>query len=121
MNKVKTKIEPLIHITKRTDMPSWKQWIIRGVAIVVAFLVSGIVSAILTKGEFGGFFENVFLGAFGTERRVLNLFQAWAMLLIIGIALVPAFKMKFWNIGAEGQILMGCLVSAGSRVCICKV
>ena len=111
MNKVKTKIEPLIHITKRTDMPSWKQWIIRGVAIVVAFLVSGIVSAILTKGEFGGFFENVFLGAFGTERRVLNLFQAWAMLLIIGIALVPAFKMKFWNIGAEGQTLMGSLAS----------
>ena len=111
MSIAKTKFEPPFHITKRTDMPSWKQWIVRGVAIVVAFLFSGIVSAILTKGEFGGFFENVFMGAFGTERRVLNLFQAWAMLLIIGIALVPAFKMKFWNIGAEGQTLIGALAS----------
>ena len=28
-------------------------------------------------------------------------------LLCIGIALAPAFKMRFWNIGAEGQVLDG--------------
>ncbi len=111
MASKKINFEPPFHLTKRTDIPSWKAWLIRGVAIVVAFLFSGIVSTILTKGEFGGFFENVFLGAFGTERRALNLFQAWAMLLLIGIALVPAFKMKFWNIGAEGQTLVGALAS----------
>ena len=111
MAQAKRKIEPLFHLTKRTDIPTWKAWVVRGVAILIAFLFSGIVSAILTKGEFGGFFEYVFKGAFGTERRVLNLFQAWAMLLMVGLAVVPAFKMKFWNIGAEGQTLMGSLAS----------
>ena len=42
---------------------------------------------------------------------------SWAMrdlvtLLCIGIALAPAFKMRFWNIGAEGQVLMGGLATA---------
>ena len=101
MAQAKRKIEPLFHLTKRTDIPTWKAWVVRGVAILIAFLFSGIVSAILTKGEFGGFFEYVFKGAFGTERRVLNLFQAWAMLLMVGLAVVPAFKMKFWNIGVK--------------------
>ena len=35
------------------------------------------------------------------------------MLLCIGIGLAPAFKMKFWNIGAEGQILIGGVLTAG--------
>ena len=34
------------------------------------------------------------------------------MLLCIGVALAPAFKMRFWNIGAEGQILIGALAAA---------
>jgi general nucleoside transport system permease protein len=33
-------------------------------------------------------------------------------LLCIGIGLAPAFKMKFWNIGAEGQILVGGIATA---------
>jgi len=36
-----------------------------------------------------------------------------AMILCIGVGLAPAFKMRFWNIGAEGQILIGGIVTAG--------
>ena len=45
-----------------------------------------------------------------------------AALLCIGIALAPAFKMRFWNIGAEGQVLMGgmatamCMLFLGSKL-----
>ena len=35
-----------------------------------------------------------------------------AILLGISLAVTPAFKMRFWNIGAEGQVLIGCLASA---------
>ena len=107
------KREPFIHIVKRADMPSWKAWLIRGMAVLAAFLVSGLVCLILTKGKyFGSFYVQMFDGAFGTERRVLNLFQYWAMLLCVSLAVTPAFKMKFWNIGAEGQTLMGAFASA---------
>ncbi len=54
----------------------------------------------------------MFNGTFMTSIRF-----SWAMrdlvtLLCIGIALAPAFKMHFWNIGAEGQVLMGGLATA---------
>ena len=37
-------------------------------------------------------------------------------LLGIAVALAPAFKMKFWNIGAEGQVLMGGVATAGCMI-----
>ena len=107
------KREPFIHIVKRADLPGWKAWLIRGIAVLAAFLVSGLVCLILTKGKyFISFYAEMFDGAFGTERRILNLFQYWAMLLCVSLAVTPAFKMKFWNIGAEGQTLMGSFASA---------
>lgn len=110
---LKKKGEPLFHIVKRTDMPSWKAWLLRGVALVIAFLLSGIVCLILTKGEdFGTFYYEMFNGTFGSGTRVRNMFQSWAILMCISLAVTPAFKMKFWNIGAEGQTLMGALASA---------
>ena len=43
MAQAKRKIEPLFHLTKRTDIPTWKAWVVRGVAILIAFLFRGIV------------------------------------------------------------------------------
>ena len=107
------KREPLVHIVKRSDMPAKKAWLVRGIAVLAALLISGLVCLILTKGQyFGRFYLELFLGTFGTERRVLNLMQYWAMLMCISLAVTPAFKMKFWNIGAEGQTLMGAFASA---------
>lgn len=107
------KREPFIHIVKRADLPGWKAWLIRGIAVLAAFLVSGLVCLILTKGKyFVSFYSEMFDGAFGTERRILNLFQYWAMLLCVSLAVTPAFKMKFWNIGAEGQTLIGAFASS---------
>lgn len=116
MIKAKSDRVPLFHISKRDNVPKWQAWLIRGGAVVAALLVSAVISAILTDGaSMGLFFKNLFLGVFGTPRRILNLFQNTAIMLIIALALAPAFKMKFWNIGAEGQVLMGGLACV---VCI---
>ncbi len=114
-NLDKTIKEPLVHIVKRDTLQWWKAWLIRGGAFLAALLVCGIVSVILTKGGFFSFYSNLFKGAFGTERRIWNLLQGIAILLCISLAVTPAFKMKFWNIGAEGQVLMGGLACV---VCI---
>ena len=34
------------------------------------------------------------------------------------MALTPAFKMKFWNIGGEGQVLIGGLAAAACMICL---
>ena len=111
MASSKIKFELPFHITKRTDIVAWKAWLVRGGAIVIAFILTAIVSTILTKGDMGGFFKEMFVGTMGTANKALKFLNGWVMLLMIGLALVPAFKMKFWNIGAEGQTLMGALAS----------
>ncbi len=114
--KQKTVKEPLFRIVKRADLERWKSWLIRLGAGLIALLVSGIVSTILTKGNFFTFFGELFNGSFGTERRIWNLLQGTAVLLCISLAITPAFKMRFWNIGAEGQVLIGSLAAAASIV-----
>ena len=54
----------------------------------------------------------MFDGAFGTPLRIWVLFSDTAILLGISLALTPAFKMKFWNCGGEGQVMVGSLVAA---------
>lgn len=116
MTSQKSGVEPLFRIVKRDNLPKWKAWIIRVIAIAAALLLGAIISAGLTGGSgFGTFFVELFDGVFGTERRILNFFQNTAILLCIALAVTPAFKMRFWNIGAEGQVLMGGL---GSVICM---
>ena len=48
---------------------------------------------------------------FGLELRTWNTIRDMMLLLCIAVGLAPAFKMKFWNLGAEGQALVGALTS----------
>jgi len=106
---------PIVHISKRTEIPLLKSIAIKVGAVIVALIFSAIISAILKPGTFGSFISNLFVGTFGTPTRVIKFFQEVAILLCIALAVTPAFKMKFWNIGAEGQVLMGALMSV---VCV---
>jgi simple sugar transport system permease protein len=112
-SKVLTKHkEPLIHITKR-DVPVWYKSVgIRAIAIVAALIVCSVVIVLLTGLNPVDVYAKMFEGSFGSERKFWILLQNIAMLLCISLAVTPAFKMKFWNLGAEGQVLMGGLASA---------
>ena len=109
-NNKSTHREPLFHISKRTDAPKWLSAVCKAGVIVLALIVCAIICTIISPGSFGTFFKELFNGTFGTPRRIVNLFEAVAILLCISLAVTPAFKMKFWNIGAEGQVLMGALM-----------
>ncbi|MBP5091198.1 MAG: ABC transporter permease, partial [Bacilli bacterium] len=100
---------PLFHIVRRRDIPWWKSLLFRVIAIIIAFvIVCGMISA--TSGENPAMiFPYLFEGSFGTVRKVYSPFRMMSLLLIVGLALVPAFKMKFWNLGGDGQMLIGCL------------
>lgn len=103
--------EPLFHIAKRGNLPLWKAIIIRGGAIVGAILFSAILCAIMFKASPLDIISSLFKGIFGTKRRIWLFVRDTALLLGVGLALLPAFKMKFWNLGGNGQILMGALVT----------
>ncbi len=104
--------EPLIHITKRGAIVWWKGWLIRAGAILASLLVSALVIVVLTRYNPLQVYAEMIDGSFGSSRKIWVLLQNLAMLLCISLAVTPAFKMKFWNLGAEGQVLVGGLASA---------
>ena len=102
----------LAHIIKRDDIVWWKAWGIRIIAVLIALVVCGIVTVSLTDLNPLEMYATMIDGAVGTSRLVWNLFQNTAILLCVSLAVTPAFKMRFWNIGAEGQVLAGGLATA---------
>lgn len=105
-----------LHIAKRDSLSWQKSWGIRILAIVLAFIVCGILAMLITGLNPIDIFASLFDGAFGTSRKSWITFQNLSVLLIIALALTPAFKMQFWNIGGEGQTLIGCLASAACMI-----
>ena len=123
--------EPLFHIAKRDDIPSWKAWVIRLVAILVGFIVMVLVLTSLCNASFDkavsfgdvmdrfqlSIFGRLFAG--GKATQLWGFLQQTAILLCLALALTPAFRMKFWNCGAEGQALFGglcamfCMINLG--------
>lgn len=103
--------EPLFHIVKRSGLTTKQAVLIRVYAVLAGLLLCGIIcTAIFKVNPFSVYFE-LFMGAFGTTDRIWYLVRDTALLLGVGLALIPAFKMKFWNLGGNGQVLMGCLAS----------
>ena len=105
--------EPLLRIAKRDGMSRPQAYLVRVIAVFLSLVVSGVFIFAVTKLNPVAVYEAIFDGAFGTERRSWVTIRDTMMLLCIGVGLAPAFKMKFWNIGAEGQILIGGCMTAG--------
>jgi simple sugar transport system permease protein len=110
------KKEPLFHIVKRDVLPWYKSWGIRAAAIVAALIVCGIITTITTGLNPFKVYGSFIQGAFGSGRKVWITMQNMSILLIISLALTPAFKMRFWNIGGEGQVLVGALATAACMI-----
>ncbi len=108
--------EPLFHIVKRDGLRPWEPYAIRAAAIFLALVVSSLLTLILTGKNPFLLFSAMFEGSFGSFRRFLSMLSDLAILLCISLAVTPAFKMRFWNIGAEGQVLAGGLATAACMI-----
>ena len=116
MSRVKhNSSEPLLRLAKRDGISRTKAYTIRLIAVLLSLIVSGIFIFGVTKLNPIAVYEAIFDGAFGTPRRSWVTIRDTMMLLCIAIGLAPAFKMKFWNIGAEGQVLVGACVQGDAR------
>ena len=110
--------EPLIRISRRSRgrLPLWKRCAIYAAAILLALLVCAGIIVALTGLNPLDFYAAMFNGSFGSARKVWITLQKTAILLCIALAVTPAFKMRFWNTGAEGQVLMGAMASAACMI-----
>lgn len=102
--------EPIIRISKRDDLKTWKKWAIRIVAILLALVAGSLFIAILGHNPLE-VYRDMLTGSLGTKTARNNTIRLAIPLLGTALAIAPAFKMKFWNIGAEGQIMMGAVAA----------
>ena len=96
----------LVKITKRDDMPKNQVIVIRAISIVLAIVFAGLVIRILGYSPIT-VFSSMIKGALGTKIRLQQTVLKAIPLIITSLGILVAFKMKFWNIGGEGQIIMG--------------
>ena len=108
--------QKLFHLSKRKELHWYAAWSIRIAAIVLALVVCGFVTTAMTGENPVAIYKTMWDGAFGTKRRIWNILQSLSVLLCISLAVTPAFRMKFWNVGGEGQVLMGGLATAACMI-----
>ena len=94
----------------------WKAWAIRLGAVLLSLVVCAGVIYALTGLNPLEVYKGIFDGAVGTKRRTWMTIRDTLVLLCIAIGITPAFKMRFWNIGAEGQVLIGGVTSAAMMI-----
>ena len=115
--KKSTVHESLFHLTKRTEVNPASAMLIRVIAIVLGMVVCGLTAFLLIEKLHGDpskikdFYACFIKGSFASERKLWKFLKNMAILQCISLAVTPAFRMRFWNIGAEGQTLMGVLGS----------
>ena len=95
-----------IRIIKRSDMPKRQEIIIRIAAVLMSIVFAGLILVIFGLNPLK-IFATIIKGSLGTEIRIQQTIIRAIPLTITALGIIVAFKMKFWNIGAEGQITMG--------------
>ena len=109
--KEKKRLLPQIHLTKRDGVSLREAIIVRALAILAALIVCAILTVVVTRDNPFSIYATIFKGAFGKGRGFVTIHEI-AILLCVSLAVTPAFRMHFWNIGAEGQTLIGGLATA---------
>lgn len=109
MNKIND--EPFIRIAKRDNISWWKNLLLYIGAVVFALVAGGIFVSAMGTNPFE-YYGTVITGNFKNAIYIKLLIRNFTPLLITSLGIAVAFKMRFWNIGAEGQFLMGAICAA---------
>ncbi|MBO5543812.1 MAG: ABC transporter permease, partial [Oscillospiraceae bacterium] len=109
---------PLFHVSKRDNLRWYQAWAIRGGAVIIALLLCALITTMVTGENPLAVYAAIWRGSFGSPRKIWVLLQNVAMLLCVSLAVTPAFRMRCWNLGAEGQALVGGLAAAACMICL---
>ena len=101
-----TKNRFMIRTEKRDQLPKNKEITLRLIALFLA-LFAGAVFIFLIGYNPLAVYQTFVEGAFRSKLAIYGTVKIMIPLLITSLGITLAFKMKFWNIGGEGQIIMG--------------
>lgn len=107
----KTAHEPLVRMVKRDSIARPKAWLIRAAAFLGALFTGGILVAAMGHNPVL-VYRDMVMGSLGTQTAIRETVRIAIPLLVTGLGIGIAFKMRFWNIGGEGQIIMGAVAAS---------
>ena len=102
----------MIHmsIVKRKPLPGWVKIIIPVAAIIVTLIIAAI-PILFAGGNLWKAYSALVFGALGNRFNLLETFVKSSPLILTGLAVAFAFRARFWNIGAEGQLYAGAIMA----------
>ena len=112
MTNEKTVREPRIRLVKRDSVSLKRRILVRAIAIAASLLICAVFFTCVTGTSVTDIFAYLFRGVFGDSIRLNKFLKEAAMLTLIAVGLAPAFKMSFWNVGGQGQVLTGGMAAA---------
>ena len=101
----------MFRISKRADLPQAKRWLIRIVAILIALFIMSFFFLFLGHNPLE-VYKAIIEGSIGNKYRFNKTIELMVPLSLSALGIMIAFKMKFWNIGAEGQIAVGAIAAS---------
>lgn len=105
-----TNKDPLIKISKRQNLALGYKLLLTVGAIFLALAIGGILLACLGYNPFE-FYVQLLMGNFKNASYLKLLVRTLVPLLITSLGVSLAFKMRFWNIGGEGQFIVGAIIA----------
>ncbi len=103
--------QPLVRAVKRTDVAARTQIIVRVLAVVLALATGGLFILAMGHNPFE-VYGSMLTGALGTKTALIETLKIAIPLLITALGITLAFRMRFWNIGGEGQICIGAIAAS---------
>lgn len=95
-----------IGLERRLGVPGWLPWATTSGAVVVSLIISGVIIGLI-GGDPVAAFAHIARSSFGSLGVFSDTLVKATPLIFTGLACTLAFRMRLWNIGAEGQLHLG--------------
>ena len=102
------------HVIKRDNCPLWKKLGMYVLAVAAALVLGGVLLLALGVNPIAYYSRMFTMGMVGNKiayKVFENYLKVFVPLALTSVALSLAFKMRFWNIGGEGQFILGAVAS----------
>ena len=119
-----------IRIEKRLEIPRYAGIIVPVISVAVALLIKGIILLVFFVGRLGNLssafretveaYKEMLTWPFANRYGLFSTFMRMVPLAFVALGLSFAYRMKIWNIGGEGQLYMGAMVSTWGALFLFK-
>ena len=104
-----------IHIVKRSNCPLWQKACLYVGAVLLAMVMGGILLLSIGVNPIDYYVKMLTMGTLTSKiphTTFMNYLNSFVPLVLTSLGLSLAFKMRFWNIGGEGQFIVGAVAAA---------